>query len=97
MAKLSDLTPEGRAALARGAARLAGYRKRIHVNKHVIASNTKTGADEPAITIQTSHGPVRAREVSWNGPSVMVQSMSDPLACGAKIWIETDCALDWKL
>jgi hypothetical protein len=90
------LTPDGLAALARGAARLSDRVKRIHVNKRVIAANSKTGANDPAITIQTSYGPLRARSVVWDGPSRMVHDAEHPLSCGAKVWIETKAGLTWE-
>lgn len=73
----------------------AGPRKRIHVNKHVIAANAKTGANDPAITIQTSDGSFTCRRVLWEGVSEMVHDAEHPLSCGAKVWIETEAALFW--
>lgn len=66
-----------------------GLIKRIHVNKHVIASNLKLGKTEPAITVQTSDGPHRAHVVDIRGPSRMVYSPDKPLSCGARLWVET--------
>lgn len=74
-------------------ARRAGTQKRIHVNKHIIAANAKTGANDPAITVQTSAGSIPCREVLWNGPSRMVHDAAHPLSCGAKVWIETHAEL----
>jgi hypothetical protein len=71
-----------------------GAIKRIHVNKHVIASNAKHGTNEPAITVQTSKGSTTARRVDWDGPSTMVHDGENPLSCGAKVWIETYASLD---
>ena len=65
-----------------------GYIKRIHVNQHIIKSNRKNGADEPALTCQLSTGPLRARNVDIKGPSRLVTG-DKPLSCGARIWIET--------
>lgn len=72
-----------------------GLIKRIHVNKHVIAQNVKHGTHEPAITIQTSVGPVRAHRVSINGPSEMIYS-DKPLSCGARVWLETTAEVDYE-
>lgn len=73
-----------------------GLIKRIHVNKHVIAHNVKHGTHEPAITIQTSVGPVRrAYRVSINGPSEMIYS-DKPLSCGARVWLETTAEVDYE-
>lgn len=74
-------------------AKRVGPLKRIHVNKHIIAANAKYGFDDPAITIQTSAGPYPCREVTWNGPSIMMHDADHPLSCGAKVWIETRAAL----
>ena len=37
-----------------------GKIKRIHVNRHVLARNLKTGEDAAAISIQTGGGVIRA-------------------------------------
>lgn len=66
-----------------------GTIKRIHVNKHVIASNRVHGKRRKPITIQTSKGPFVAHEVVINGPSRIIHSPEKPLSCGAKVWIET--------
>ena len=65
-----------------------GLIKRIHINKHVIAANLKHGRDDPAVTVQLSTGPLRARNVEIKGPSNVVTG-DKPLSCGARIWIET--------
>ena len=65
-----------------------GLIKRIHINKQVIAANLKHGRDDPAITVQLSSGPLRARHVEIKGPSHLVTG-AKPLSCGARIWIET--------
>lgn len=71
-----------------------GPMKRIHVNKHIIAANGKHGRNDPAITIQTSAGSIVCRAIVWDGPSAMIHGQ---LPCGAKIWIETRCALGISL
>jgi hypothetical protein len=65
-----------------------GLIKRIHVNKHVIRSNLKHGKNDPAITVQLSSGPLRARNVEIKGPGRFVTG-EKPLSCGARIWFET--------
>lgn len=67
----------------------AGTIKRLHVNRHVIAANRKTGKRAPALTIQTSKGPFRGQVVIINGPSQMVYDPDNPLSCGAVAWVET--------
>lgn len=63
--------------------------KRIHVNQHHIRANSK-GTDLPVLTIKTSKGNVKCNRVEIHGPSTVVYSPDKPLACGAKVWIETD-------
>lgn len=63
--------------------------KRIHVNQHVIRANRKHGEHEPPLTIKTSRANTRADEVRVEGPSTVVYSPDRPLACGARVWIET--------
>ena len=67
---------------------------RVHVNKHVIRRNAKTGEREPPITIKTyrdnrrAHGAavvVDGREVA-----AVVYRPDRPLSCGATVWIETE-------
>ncbi len=70
-----------------------GTIKRIHVNQHVIRSNIKGGEDEPAMTVQTSKGVYRGREVRILGTSKLVQCCGKALSCGARVWIETRAAV----
>lgn len=70
-----------------------GPLKRVHVNKHIIAANVKSGRNDPAITVQTSAGSFVARKVVIHGPSVM--RSDKPLACGARIYLETNAQLIW--
>jgi hypothetical protein len=73
----------------------AGTIKRLHVDKHVIARNRKTGSNDPTITVQTSKGAHKARTVHVYGPSSFVQAHGErkPLSCGARVWIETRAEL----
>ena len=64
-------------------------KKRIHVNQHNIRANAK-GADLPVLTMKTSKGNIKCNRVDVHGPSTVVYSPYKPLACGAKVWIETD-------
>jgi len=63
--------------------------KRIHVNQHVIRANTKSGSRDAPISVKTSRGNIRCHEVEIHGPSALVYSPDRPLACGARVWIET--------
>lgn len=70
----------------------AGTIKRIHVDRRIVAQNRRTGANAPAITIQTSKGPIKARKVCVAGLARFVQADGvavKPLGCGARIWCET--------
>ena len=62
----------------------------VHVNQHVVRSNTKTGAREPVLTVKTYKSNTYANEVQINGPSKVVYSPDKPLSCGARVWIETE-------
>lgn len=66
----------------------AGTIKRLHVNRHVMAANRRTGDSQPALTVQTSNGPYRGKYIRISGGSTFVQS-SKPLSCGARAWIKT--------
>lgn len=73
-----------------------GTIKRLHVDRRVIAQNRKSGRDDPAITVQTSKRPFKARRVRVLGPSEFVQSKK-PLSCGARLWIETRAGVElWR-
>ncbi len=64
--------------------------KRIHVNQHLIRSNRRNGENVPPLTVKTSRSNVKAHEVVIDGPSRLVYSPERPLACGARVWIETN-------
>jgi hypothetical protein len=72
----------------------AGNIKRLHVDRHVIARNGKTGEANPPITVQTSAGPLKGMRVAINGPSEFVYRPEKPLSCGARLWIETRAEVD---
>lgn len=61
----------------------------IHVNQHIIKSNAKSGAREPALTVKDYRQNRKAHTVQIHGPSEVVYSPDKPLACGARVWIET--------
>lgn len=73
-----------------------GRVKRILVNKHIIKANKKPDvcAPRPALTVQTSAGPLNAHRVVINGPSEVVYSPGKPLGCGGEAWVETTAALE---
>jgi len=61
----------------------------VHVNQHIIRSNSKTGEREPVLTVKTYKENTYAHSVRIDGPCVVVYSPDKPLSCGAKVWIET--------
>jgi len=63
---------------------------KIHVNQHVVRSNSKRGENEPCLTVKTYKSNIYAHSVEIMGPSKVVYSPYKPLSCGAKVWIETD-------
>ena len=75
--------------------RLGNHMKtRIHVNQHNIRANAK-GGDKPVITVKdykTNRKANQAEIVTDDGVTVakVVYSPDKPLACGAKVWVETD-------
>lgn len=65
-------------------------KKRIHVNQHKIKSNLKNNVNEPVLTVKTSKSNNYANEVEIFGKSKLVYKPNKPLACGARVWIETN-------
>jgi hypothetical protein len=66
----------------------AGTIKRLHVDRHIIAKDRKTGVRTAAITIQTSKGSIKTKFVHVNGPCSFLYP-EKPLPCGARVYIET--------
>ena len=72
--------------------------KRIHIHQGKIRSNKKHGTNDPAITVKTYKKNTQtvvvsneyAHEVVILGASKIIYSPDNPLACGARVWIETD-------
>ena len=67
--------------------------KRIHVNMHVIRRNRQGGRRDPPLSVKTSRRNLKAQQVEIQGPSQLIYSPDNPLACGARVWIETDAPL----
>lgn len=69
----------------------------IHVNQHVIKSNSKLpegAAPEPVLTVKTYKDNRYAHDVRILGESRIVYSPDKPLSCGAKVWIETEAEVE---
>jgi hypothetical protein len=73
----------------------SGVVKRIHVDKHVLANNRKTGATDAPIKIQTSKGSVAARWAYIWGSSVVMYP-EKPLKCGATVYVETYALVEYE-
>lgn len=61
----------------------------VHVNQHIIKANNKTGERNPVLTVKRGKTNRYAHTVHIAGPSKVVYSPDNPLACGARVWIET--------
>ena len=69
-------------------------KKRIHINQHNIRANSKDAAEKlPVISVKTYKQNHKVHAVEIMGPSTVVYSPNKPLACGAKVWIETNGAV----
>lgn len=64
--------------------------KRIHINQHNIRANKKDGGARPVVTVKTYKTNTLCNAVEILGPSRLVYLPENPLACGAKVWIETN-------
>ena len=62
---------------------------RIHVNQHVIRDNCKTGRHAPVLTVKSGRKNTYCHAVNIAGPAQVIYAPDSPLACGAKVWIET--------
>lgn len=67
-----------------------GKLKRIHINQHIIRSNSKEcGPPLPPITVKTSDANHKGWSVDIHGVSSVMYRPNKPLNCGAKVWVET--------
>lgn len=66
----------------------------IHVNQHVVKSNSKNNESNPVLTVKTYNSNNYAHEVIIKGDSKVVYSPNKPLSCGAKVWIETESEIE---
>lgn len=67
----------------------AGALKRIHVNQHNLRRRVNGTGEDPCYTVKHKGKTIWAREVEILGPCRLVERISDPLSCGARLWIET--------
>lgn len=65
-------------------------RTRIHVRRDIIGRDRKTGQVSYALGVETLGQPKRyGLDVEIKGPSKVIYRPNQPLACGARAWIET--------
>ena len=62
---------------------------RIHVNQHHIRANARDGGDRPVLTVKDSRRNRKGRRATVHGPSEVVYRPERPLACGARVRVET--------
>ncbi len=74
----------------------AGTIKRIHVDRRVITQNRKDGGTRPHWTIQTSKGPIKCHEWKLYGPVQGSSPMDKQLSCGARVYIMTHAAVEYR-
>lgn len=69
----------------------------VHVHRQRIAQNNKAEVTnrQPPLIIRNSKQRHYANELTILGPCRIVYSPDKPLSCGAKVWIETDSAVEW--
>jgi hypothetical protein len=68
--------------------------KRIHVNRHIVRSNSKNNLNEPVLTVKTSKSNNLAHKVEILGDTgevvaTVIYRPEKPMDCGATVWIET--------
>ena len=71
----------------------------IHINQHIIKSNSKNGEYNPVITCKTYKSNDYAHEAIVYGQDGLeacriIYRPNKPLSCGAKVWIETTNKVD---
>lgn len=71
-----------------------GIIKRIHINKHKLASNLKHTETDPVITVKTSKDNVYGHRVVIKGESEVLYPIDKTLNCGARVWIETKAEVE---
>ncbi len=64
-------------------------KKIIHVAKQAISCNLKNNTNDPTIIVRTGNKSSRFHNVVVKGLSEIKQAQEKPLACGARVWIET--------
>lgn len=72
---------------------MEGRIKRIHINRHNIKHNAKANWNtcdlKPVVTVKTSANNHKGFRAQIGDKTTLIYSPDKPLACGAKVWIET--------
>jgi hypothetical protein len=66
----------------------------INVNQHVIRHNKRNGTALPPCRVQRGRKTLYCQGVVIRGESRLVYRPDSPLACGARLWIETDAKVE---
>ena len=66
---------------------------RVHINRHIIAANRKSGERRPPITVMRGRVREYGSAVQLLGAARIVYRPDKPLPCGAGLWIEADDAV----
>ena len=61
----------------------------VHVNQFYIKKNHKNNTNLPVITIKQGGKTKYAWGVKFTGPCQLEYHETDPLSCGARVWIIT--------
>lgn len=66
----------------------------VHINRHKLVKNSRTGTREPVIAIKTYKGSQYAnlaviRDAHGNAVAQVVYRPDKPLNCGAVAWVES--------
>jgi hypothetical protein len=67
-----------------------GIIKRIHVNQHNLKWNLSHDDKRPPISVITYKGTTHCDKVHILGMSDVIHQPTNPLSCGAKVWMETN-------
>lgn len=62
----------------------------VHINQHLIRANHKNNENKPVVTIKQNGKTIYAWGVEFTGKSKLEYHESDPLSCGARVWISTE-------
>lgn len=67
----------------------AGLKTYLHISQKNVKHNKKTGDRLPVVTARNSRGVTYGHVARIDGPSRLIYRPDDPLACGARVFLET--------